>query len=159
MACRQWLLKAINACWRPKIKSKPVEKTAQIEAILAEHLVGKDNWKEKNLGTENLAIRFEDAFNVSEEDIYQHVRLHGWDQRIVTFKTELPDPDCKESMFYNYIILPPINNRFPLAHFCSYDRQLWYKWDFGSQEELFRFIINKLIETQRSLWQYKYARR
>ena len=95
---------------------------------------------------------FDEIFSISEDDVYKYVLKNGWDTRIVHFFDRLPDPQRGEEMFYDYIILPPENGRFQLAHFGSYDRQLWLRWNFGTQEEMFKFIIHELFDSQRGFW-------
>jgi hypothetical protein len=128
-------------------------KVAQIQAILSESLIGYDNWVEKNLpGFSRKTVQFDQVFDITEQEVFDHVMSHGWDERIVRYVDKLPDPTDPSSMYYKYMILPPSDGRYHVAHFGSFDRQLWLKWDFDNQESMRRWLIAELFKTQQSLW-------
>jgi hypothetical protein len=130
----------------------------QIKEILRIYSVGKDSFKNRYLPLDAKAkdFRFEVVFTVTENDVYEYVKKFGWDKSTVSFLNHLPDPSS-ESIPWCHITLPKSNGRFPLAHFNSYDRNLWDEWDFATEEERDRFIIHQLFETQRGFWGKKHT--
>lgn len=133
-----------------------ISKIQQIKTILASSKSGLDGWNERYLppGKNTKDFKYEEIFTINEQDVYSFVIANGWDERVVLYVEKLPDPKNPESMFYDYMILPFDSGKYKLVHFGSYDRQLWLHWDFTSQEELFRFIIQELFKIQRCFWKY-----
>lgn len=94
-------------------------------------------------------VKFDDLFDITEEDIYRFVLEHGWDEETVRTVENLPNPN---EVGLEWLILPKKDDRWTLARFGSFDRNLWNKWDFASEEERTRFIIHDLFERERSRW-------
>jgi hypothetical protein len=130
-----------------------ISKELQIKWILIEHLWGSDN-QDQHMPSSFVSkkdFEFEDIFSIDENDVYHFVQKHSWDSRIVKYADKLPDP-YKSGLFYGYIMLPKKENKFLLATFGSFERNLWDEWNFSTEEERDRFIIHRLFETQRGFW-------
>lgn len=146
-----------------------ISKFEQIKAILLKGGIGYDGWSKRNLNipsSEGEQYEFADIFNISEQDVYDFVKEHGWnyfvDQhqliKIAKYLDELPDPEHEsrfESRFSSWLLLPKTEQGYHLATFGSWDRALWHEWYFNTEEERDRFIIHQLFKVQKSFWGYR----
>jgi hypothetical protein len=135
-----------------------VAKEHQIIGLLAEGNSGLDGWSSRYLGipsSEKRNFEMHDVFDITERDVLEYVKVHGWDRRIVHRLAALPEfEQGKPSSYeYSYVILPPEDQQHTVAYLGNTERATrWSEWSFPTEDEASLFIIRRLFETQRTFW-------
>lgn len=135
--------------WNPDERS-------QIKAILSYFFVGQDPWAKSKLraGQGLSDVPYDQVFSVSEDDVAEYVRQHGWDARVVHRIQSLPDDPEKVSWDWRFFILPPHEGRWSCGRRVDTERRSspYELWRFPSEDEMLRFIVHDLVEEQKRLW-------
>jgi hypothetical protein len=139
------------------MKKLNLSKEAQVKAILAESYCGVDDWSETYLGVPSngkKAIKFSDVFNISEKEVLDHVRRHGWDARTVNLLKTVPErnPENDKKYVGKYVFITSGDGVYNVAELEELERGQWVVERFQSATEAELFIIRKLFSVQRRFW-------
>ena len=130
-----------------------IPRAAQIAALLAGHYAGLDGWDRQYLGPGVVAstVPFALLFSVTPAEVVAHVRLNGWDRRLIkplTEATPTAQPTHADLLAFAgqtaegvWRCLLPLD---PERHAESYATR-----DFGSEAQMIEWLVAELFKLQR----------
>ena len=124
----------------------------QIKVILAKFVEGANwnNWMRYKLkpGEEPADLTYHDVFSVTDDDVFKHVLLHGFDERVVKETEQWPASSAPRIDYYfvrekkGCTVYTPTDD----------DRGSWAWHPFKSVDAAHRYIVRDLVASQWSAW-------
>jgi hypothetical protein len=147
----QWLL-GTTCSARRNIVTPSLSKQAQIRSILAggapEIDIATAHALSKLIGVET----FDRIYDVSVDEIVQHVAAEGWDQRVVQVTSNQPIYDGAGPSYYLYIASDGIKVMTPM------DRGEWLESEFPDRFSAVEYVVKCLVWSKWSDINYEWIR-